>query len=143
MRKFEFHDYGKIIAINLEPGDLVLESIKEQLEESGVKNAVLVSALGSMCKLNYHVIGATTRKPQDLYRSIEAPVELGVMQGMVLNGAPHIHLVASTPDGVTHIGHLEPGCVVQYLIEMTFIEIKDMDIERLADDVGIGHFTKK
>ena len=142
MRKFAFSQFGKVIAINLEPGDLVLESIKAELEASGGKNAVLVSALGSMCKLNYHVIGATTRKPQDLYRSIEAPVELGAMQGMVLNGAPHIHLVASTPDGVTHIGHLEPGCVVQYLIEMAFIEVKDMELYRDIDDVGIGHFAR-
>ena len=141
MKKFEFNQLGKIIAINLEPGDLVLESIKTELEASGVKNAVLVSALGSMCKLNYHVIGATTKQPQDLYRSIEAPVELGTMQGMVLNGAPHIHLVASTPDGVTHIGHLEPGCVVQYLIEMTFIEVKDMELYRDIDEYGIGHFA--
>ena len=141
MKKFEFNQLGKSIAINLEPGDLVLESIKTELEASGVKNAVLVSALGSMCKLNYHVIGATTKQPQDLYRSIEAPVELGTMQGMVLNGAPHIHLVASTPDGVTHIGHLEPGCVVQYLIEMTFIEVKDMELYRDIDEYGIGHFA--
>ena len=142
MAKFEFNKIGKIIAINLKPGDLLLESINAELADSGVKNAVLVSALGSLCKLEYHVIGATTREPKDLFRSVEAPVELGVMQGMVLNGVPHIHLVASTPDGRVHIGHLEPGCIVQYLMEMTFIEIEDMNLQRVADEYGIGYFKE-
>ena len=143
MSKFEFNNFGRVIAINLKPGDLLLESIKAELADSGVKNAILVSAIGSLCKLNYHVIGATTQQPQDLYRSIEAPVEMGVMQGMVLDGAPHIHMVSSTPDGTTHIGHLEPGCVVQYLMEMAFIEVTDMNLYRRVDEFGIGHFEVK
>lgn len=142
MSKFEFDKIGKIIVLNLKPGDLLLECIQTELKSSNVRNAVLVSALGSLCKLNYHVIGAITPQPDDIFRSVEAPVELGVMQGMVLDGVPHIHLVASTPDGKTHIGHLEPGCVVQYLIEMTFLEIEDMDLRRVPNQYGIGYFEE-
>lgn len=143
MKKFECNQYGRTIILNLTPGELVLETIKSELEVSNVKNAVLVSALGSLRKLNLHVIGATTPDPQDIHINIEAPVEIGVMQGLILDGAPHIHLVASTPNGNTYIGHLEPGCQVQYLMELCFLEIKDMDLVRCMDSHGIGYIEKK
>ena len=64
------------------------------------------------------------------------------MQGIVLNGVPHIHMVCSAPGGETFVGHLEPGCQVQYLVELSFVEVTDMALTRYTDAFGIGYIDK-
>ena len=142
MRKFECKEYGRVIVLPLGKGELLLETISEELKKSGVNNAILTSGIGSLCKLEAHAIGATSDQPCDYYISEEKPIELGGMQGSVLNGVPHIHMVCSAPGGETFVGHLEPGCRVQYLVEMSFIEVKDMQLTRRADEHGIGYIDR-
>ena len=143
MRKFECEQFGRVIVMNLSKGELVLENIKEELAKSGVRNAILTSGIGSLRRISIHGIKETTDQPSDYFIDECKPVELGSMQGLVLDGQPHIHIVANEPDGTVYVGHLEPGCEVQFLIELSFIEIKDMDLTRRLDEFGIGYIDKK
>lgn len=142
MRKFECTEYGRVIVMHLGKGELLLETITDELKKSGVKNAILTSGIGSLRKLEAHAIGATSDQPSDYYISEEKPIELGGMQGIVLDGTPHIHMVCSAPNGETFVGHLEPGCEVQYLVELSFIEVKDMKLTRRTDEHGIGYIDR-
>ena len=142
MRKFECNHLGRVIVFHLSRGELLLETISEELKKSGVKNAILTSGIGSLRKLEMHAIGQTSIKPCDYYISEEKPIELGCMQGLVLDGVPHIHIVCSSPDGKTYVGHLEPGCEVQYLVEVSFLEVVDMDLTRRAGEFGISYIDK-
>ena len=139
MRTFECKEYGRVIVMHLKKGDLLLESITEGLKERNVKNAILTSGIGSLRKLSMHGIKACTDTPSDYYYTIEAPVELGCLQGIVLDGVPHLHGVCSTPDGKTYVGHLEPGSEIQFLCELSFIEVPDMKLTRRANEFGIGY----
>ena len=47
MTNFLANEYGRVIVIHLGKGELLLESIQRALEEQGIKNAVLLSAIGS------------------------------------------------------------------------------------------------
>ncbi|MCI8971903.1 MAG: DNA-binding protein [Oscillibacter sp.] len=139
MRTFDFKEYGRVIVMHLRKGDPVLESITEGLKEKQVKNAVLLSGIGSFRKLSLHGIKACSDTPSDYYYTLEAPVELGCLQGIVLDGVPHLHAVCSTPDGKTYVGHLEPGCEAQFLVELSFLEVPDMKLTRRLDEFGIGY----
>lgn len=138
MRTFVCHEYGRVIVMHLKKGDLLLESITEGLKEQGVKNALLVSGIGSLRRLSMHGIKECTDTPSDYYYTIDAPVELGCLQGIVLDGVPHLHGVCSTPDGKTYVGHLEPGTEVQFLGELSFIEVPDMKLTRRPNEFGVG-----
>lgn len=142
MRKYECREYGRVIVLYLSKGELLLETITEELKRSGVKNAILTSGIGSLCKLEIHAIGQTSDEPCDYFISEEKPFELGCMQGMVLDGVPHIHVVSSAPDGTTYVGHLERGCKVQYLAELSFMEVADMELTRRKGEFGIGYIDR-
>ena len=51
-------------------------------------------------------------------------------------------IVSSSPDGNVYVGHLEPGCEVQYLAELSFVEVLDMDLTRRTDEFGIGYIDR-
>ena len=142
MKKFECKEYGRVIVLHLGKGELVLETITEELKKSGVENAILTSGIGSLRQLEAHAIAKTSDQPCDYFISEKKPIELGCMQGIVLNGVPHIHMVCSAPGGETFVGHLEPGCQVQYLVELSFVEVTDMALTRYTDAFGIGYIDK-
>lgn len=142
MRKYECREYGRVVVLHLSKGELLLETITEELKRSGIRNAILTSGIGSLRKLEIHAIQKTSDEPCDYFISEKKPLELGCMQGIVLDGVPHIHIVASSPDGNVYVGHLEPGCEVQYLAELSFVEVLDMDLTRRADEFGIGYIDR-
>ncbi len=143
MKTFEMSQYGKTVVVNLDRGELMLESIEKALAEAGVKNAVLVSGIGSFSEMTIHIVSALTEEPHDLFIHKEAPIELGCMQGIVVDGKPHIHIAAVDPDGTPYVGHLEPGCKVLYLAELCFLEIKDMELTRVPNAFGVGFMERK
>lgn len=142
MKSFVTEDYGRFVVMHLGKGEKILESIISEMNRLGIKNAVLTSAIGSMRKLSYHVITETTDKSVDKYETIEKAIELGAMQGLILDGEPHFHLVCSDPER-TYVGHLENGCEVQYLLELSFLEINNISLMRKLDKFGISYIDEK
>ena len=141
MRSFVTKDYGRIVVIHLSKGDKLQESIRSELTRLGIKNAVLLSAIGSLRKLSFHTITQTTDKSVDEFVTLERPFEVGSMQGLVLNGEPHIHLICSDPQRL-YVGHLENGTEIQYLMEMTFLEILNLDLHRVKDEFDIPYIVE-
>jgi predicted DNA-binding protein with PD1-like motif len=139
MKSFLSHDYGRIIVIHLGKGELLQESIAEELKRQGIKNAVLLSCIGSLRKLSMHIITTTKDMATNEFLTLEEPIEIGTMQGLVLNGEPHFHIVCSAPGNRNFAGHLENGCEIQYLAEISLLEVKDMALTRKLDAFGIGY----
>ena len=84
MTKFEGFELGRVIILNLKRGDLLLETIEEELAKSGIRNALLTSAIGSMQKVVLHRVIGKGREPEDEYITLENPMELASLQGVVL-----------------------------------------------------------
>lgn len=97
MRNFIASEYGRILVIHLGKGELLLESIQKALEVQGIKNAVLLSAVGSLRKLSMHIIMDTDDNATNNFLVVEKPFELCAMQGLVLDGVPHFHMVCPLP----------------------------------------------
>jgi predicted DNA-binding protein with PD1-like motif len=141
MTSFMAQNTGRVLFLHLTKGDDLLKSIENGAREAGIQTGVLVSGIGSLRRLHYHYIGATTDEPNDTYEIIEKPMELACLQGIILEGKPHLHGVVTEQGVKSYSGHLEEGCEVQYLVEVAIIEVKDMPLGRRAGQYGtVTHF---
>ena len=119
MRSFVTDNYGRFVVLHLSKGDLVLESIKEELSRLGIKNAVMLSAIGSLRKLAFHTITELTDVSVDEFVTLERPFELGAMQAWFWM-ANRIHLICSDPKQMYRVtSNLVQR--LQYLMEMSFL----------------------
>ncbi|MCM3439374.1 PPC domain-containing DNA-binding protein [Metabacillus halosaccharovorans] len=135
---------GRVIVINLSRGDRLLEGIRDRLKEEGIKNAVLFGAVGSMQKLVYHLPTSMGPTSEDKFLTIEGngPIELGSLSGNVIDGDPHLHIVAQDKEG-TYIGHLEAGTEILFLGEIILAEINNLNIHRVKNESGVVYLTEK
>lgn len=82
------------------------------------------------------------REPVDEYVTIETPLELASLQGVVIDGHPHFHMVISDPQN-PYTGHLENGTTVLYLVEISLLELKGIDLIRVKDENNIAVLRQK
>ena len=131
---------GRVLLIHLTKGEDILHSVTKAAKDAGITSGVVVSGIGSLRKFHYHYIGTTDDKPQDVFETVEAPLELASLQGAILEGKPHLHAVVSQKGTNTWSGHVEDGCEVQYLAEICIVELKDMPLgRRTAGEFGIAN----
>ncbi|GGG02361.1 PPC domain-containing DNA-binding protein [Paenibacillus abyssi] len=135
---------GRIIVINLGRGDLLLESIRDRLKAEGIRNAVLFGAVGSLQKLVYHLPTSMGPTSNDRFITVEGsgPIELGSLSGNVIDGDPHMHIVAQDKNG-NYVGHLEEGTEVLFLAEIILAEIPGLNIHRVKNEHGVVYLTEK
>ena len=138
MKTFTTEKFGRFVVMHLGKGELLIESVQKEIDRLGIKSGVLTSAIGSLRKVAIHIIAATTDIPVNEYITLEAPIEVGAMQGIILDGKPHFHIVCSDPKRA-YTGHLENGCEVQYLMELSILEVQDMKITRKPDKFKIDY----
>lgn len=142
MKLFTGEGIGRIIVLNLQRGDKLLEGIAEQLRKIGIKNAVVLSAIGSLQKAVFHRVTGMEASPVDEFVTIEKPLELASLQGIVIDGQPHFHMVVSDLEQ-TYTGHLEENTVVLYLVEISIAEIKIPELARVKNELNIAVLTEK
>lgn len=142
MVKYQGYELGKVIILNLKRGDLLLETIEEELAKSGIKDALITSAIGSLQKVVLHRVIGKGREPEDEFVTLENPMELASLQGFVLDGKAHFHMVVSDVKEA-YTGHLEPGTTVLYLTEISLVELKGVSLCREKNEDNIGMIVKK
>ena len=141
MKYFTEPAAGRCVVLSLGKGDLILESIEKACEELGIRNAVVTSAIGSARKVVFHYIESTADDPVNTFVTIDEACEIGSIQGLILNGEAHLHISFSDRSRAYN-GHLEPGCEVQYLLEVSLMEMKDMNLTRKPDSFGISYIDR-
>ena len=132
------HEYGRHVIMQLTKGELILESIQGEIERLGIRCGVVTSGIGSARKLAYHRIATTADNPDNEFLTVTEPMEIGALQGVIVDGKPHLHITCCTREG-TFAGHLEPGSEVLYLMEVSIIELIGADLTRKADAFGISY----
>lgn len=118
---------GKVLAIRLNPGDDILASLEEVRRREGIHSAVILSGVGSVSSYHYHVVGTRVIPPENLFEKGDAALDIVNINGMMLDGRVHAHIVFS--DTKTALGgHLEPGCRVLTFAVITLAVIEGTDI---------------
>lgn len=129
MRYFESKQTGIIFTI-LEPGDLLLESIKEVVREADIHSGVLLTGIGSLSKARIHTVLTNTNPVEELYLDLEGPLEVSNFNGLIASYEPHIHITMVDPQMKIYAGHLEPGCAVLTLAEFSILRVTDTLLQR-------------
>lgn len=142
MKTYVGNGYGRHVVIHLGKGEQVLESIQKEVKRLNIQSGIVTSGIGSARKIVYHRIGNLENDPLNIFETMEGPTEIGAIQGLIIDGEPHLHITCYGEDGA-YAGHLEPGCEVQYLAEISIIELDDADLVRRADEFGISYIDKR
>ena len=95
-----------------------------------------------MQKVVLHRVVGTGREPEDEFITLDKPMELASLQGVVLDGKAHFHMVVSDVEQC-YTGHLEPGSKVLYLGEVSLVELKGVSLCREKNEDNIGMIVEK
>ncbi len=129
MQYFVGEGLGKVLIIELARGEELFSGVEAVLKKEGIRNAYIASAVGSTAHLEYHRPMTMGAAAEDEMLSLEGPFEFGSISGTAIDGVLHFHFTAGGTKG-NHIGHLEPGTTVLYLLELVVMEIKGFELER-------------
>ena len=132
---------GRIITVSLQRGEMLLEGIEQAVQETGIRDAVVLSCIGTLSAITWHRVTTLDPKPKEEYPTVTGPIELCALQGSVVDGKPHFHIVCSDSRG-TYAGHLEPGCEVLYLAEVVLLELKGKPLRRVRNENGLNLLAK-
>jgi len=141
MQYLSTQEIGRIFALRLDPGDYVLESILDLIQKENLKDAVVVSGIGTLDHCTLHMVMTTGYPAVEHFERWEnKPLELAHIGGIIANGEAHLHAVVSDSEKA-YSGHLEKGCRVLYLAEIAIIELLSMGLARVYDDRHILRLT--
>ena len=142
MRTFAGNRFGRYVIIGLQKDDLLLESVREAAKEYGIKNAIVTSGIAATCHMRWHHIKDTADYPEDVIFEKDGAMEVSGIGGLVLDGVLHLHCAFADHDRA-YVGHVEEGCRVQYVGEISMIELLDADLTRIPDPYGVKKIARK
>ena len=143
MEYFSTEKTGRIFVLRLDSGDYLLESIESLVQKENIKDAVVVSAIGTLDEYRVHWVTTTGFPAENHFEHWkDKPLELASVGGVIANGKPHLHIVVSDSEKA-YSGHLEKGCRVLYLAEIVIIELKSLDLSREYDERHISRLTSR
>ena len=120
-------DSSRFVALRLDPGEDVLLSLRAAVEELGMRNAAILSGVGSLDRYHFHVVRTTTMPPGNTFVRGEGPFDILTVTGLVVDGAVHAHITFSNTE-LAMGGHLEEGCRVLTFAVIVMAEALDVDL---------------
>lgn len=137
MQYFMNHGSATMLIIRMDQGDMLLEGIERVLKETGSKNGVVISGIGTLSDAKIHRVTTTGYPAIEVYPEWKnCPIELCSISGIIADGTPHLHMVFSDDQG-TYSGHMEPGCRTLYLCEVVIELFDEIKLERKRDEKNI------
>ena len=142
-----------IVAFRLKPGMDVLEGITEVCKQHGIKNGIIMSALGSWRQAAfYNPVTTQSGKPgygEPIILRGNGFLELVSLSGMIChddegNILPHIHLTISDERGNAYGGHLIKGCEVLLTTDVVIVILDGIVMGRRFDEeAGVHLFAPR
>ena len=143
MKIFTGSGIGKLHVIRLDRGDYLLESIEEFIRAENIRNAVIISAIGTLDYCVIHMVTTTGLPPVEHFEKWEdKPLELSSMSGIIADGVPHLHMVVSDCE-YAYSGHVEHGCRILYLGEVVVAEMDGFNFRRIKNENNINELNEK
>ena len=142
-RVFAAAQVQEVYRVVLDRDALLLESIMDVIKQKNVQDGHVMITAGSLQECTYHYVVSTAQKPKDVYRTVKEPMEILNGGGIIADGVPHLHIALSTPGKPAFGGHLENGCRILYLGEVTVMKYTGEALTRKPNENGIGILTTK
>lgn len=132
-----------IYRIVLDRDALLLESIAEVIQEKQIQDGAVFVTSGSVQECTYHYVTSTALNPKNAFRTVRGPFEILNAGGIIANGEPHLHITLSSASKGAFGGHLEKGCRVLYLAEISIERYSGEPLTRALNDHGISLLKTK
>jgi predicted DNA-binding protein with PD1-like motif len=117
----------RFVALRLDPGEDVLLSLRSAVEELKIRNAAILSGVGSLDRYHFHVVKTTNMPPGNTFVQGEGPFDILTVTGLVIDGEIHAHITFSNIESAMG-GHLEEGCRVLTFAVVVMAEAPDVDL---------------
>ncbi|MEK7476285.1 MAG: PPC domain-containing DNA-binding protein [Candidatus Coatesbacteria bacterium] len=124
----------EMVVVGLAPDEMLLESLKKAIATRGIRNGAVISGAGTLKSCRMHYVDHVGFPPQDVFCSIEGPLELVALNGVIADGEPHLHVVVSMKEQPARAGHLEDGSQVLYLAEVAILVCESLAMARQLDE---------
>ena len=101
--------FDRIVIVRLKYRTDLLEGLERSIKREKIRNAVIISAIGSVTNYHYHTVSNSSFPSKNVFvKDIASPADLVTMSGYVIDGRVHAHASFSNPDKAFG-GHLEKG----------------------------------
>jgi len=100
--------FERIELVRMRTGTDMLEGLNRFVKEKGIKNAVILTGIGSVSEYQFHVVSDSNLPPAEEFPKASVAKDLIAVQGFIFNGRIHAHITLSDENSVIG-GHLEPG----------------------------------
>ena len=137
-RVFEPTKVQEVYRVLLHRDALLLESITDVVRQKNIQDGEVFVTSGSLQECTYHYVTSTAQKPVNAFKTIKGPMEILNAGGLIAAGEPHIHITLSTPAKGAFGGHLENGCRVLYLAEVTIVKYSGPPLVRKLNSNGVS-----
>ncbi len=125
--------FQKVVVTRFKYKTDILEGLRETVERENIKNAVILSGIGSVYSYHVHSVDNATFPSKNVFMKKDDPMDLLSVNGYVFNGRVHAHISLSNEEYAVG-GHLEPGTrVFTFCIITLGILDNDLQIERFDD----------
>jgi predicted DNA-binding protein with PD1-like motif len=111
-----------LIFIRLNPGDDLLAALEQAAKEHNIKNAVILSGIGSARSHHFHVVGTRENPPRNDFIKGEKASDIIGISGYIIEGRVHAHIVHSDTE-TAFGGHLHQGVEVLTFAILTLAEV--------------------
>ncbi len=98
---------------------------------------------GSVQECTYHYVTSIARKPTDEFKTVQGNFEILGGSGVIADGVPHIHITLSSPEKGAFGSHLENGCRILYLGELTLMKFAGPILTRKLNHNGVSVLQPK
>jgi predicted DNA-binding protein with PD1-like motif len=99
---------ARVVVVRMKNQVDMLEGLRTAVAREKIKNAVILSGVGSLVSYHVHVVSNTTFPSTLAFTKEEGPFDLLTTNGYILDGVVHAHISFANPQKAMG-GHLEPG----------------------------------
>jgi predicted DNA-binding protein with PD1-like motif len=112
----------------------LLTGLEEMVKQQKIRNAVILSGIGSVTNYRYHTVSNRTFPSKNLFVSdSNSQADIAAMNGYIIDGRIHAHITFANVDRAFG-GHLEKGTTVFTFAIVTVGILKDgVDLQRIDD----------
>ena len=123
----------RVVLIRFKYNTDLLEGLRQAVKNEKIKNAVILSGVGSVTSYHVHAVSNTTLPATLAYSEHAGPMDLIAVNGYVLGGRIHAH-ITMTDDKKAFGGHLHEGTKVFTFAIITLGTLEDnIDLSRFDD----------
>ncbi len=126
--------FDRVVILRFKHQADLLEGLQRMVKERGIRNAVILAAIGSVRSYHIHTVSNREFPSKNIYvKEPVASADITGMSGYVIDGQVHPHISLATNTRAFG-GHLEDGTSVFTFAAVTLGVLADgVDLKRLDD----------